>query len=274
MPGYIEDPLDPGAPEVIPGLLPRHGHLALVAETNVGKTLLALEIIESVLTGRPLWGQLTPTETYQRVAYVVGEYDDNYVKQLWVKLEASAPPHSIRLLPRRTLVSQGQVHSEHVRTYKEECAGCQLVIFDPFSAFVIGPDVENDASLTRATINTMLEIAGGHSVIIPAHMGKPYYLDTAKDYVQRGSYAARGSSSIEDTPMACFYFTQSRSEASPDALFYLKNRKTKFGAPPGYFLLRDPDTLRHKLINVRSSAGKRGMASRWGSENVNPGKDI
>lgn len=261
---YIDDPLDPAPPEILPGLLPRHGHLSLIAETNVGKTLVALEILESVLSGRPLWGQLKPTDTYTRGTYITGEYDENYIKQLWQKIRGTTPEKAIVLLPRLTLVTAGQLVVENFKRYKDLCAGSQVVVFDPLSAFVVGTDIENDASLTRAAITAMLEVAGNNSVIIPAHMGKPQYNPKDHAYFQRTSYAARGSSSIEDTPMACFYLKKSESSVFPNQLFYLKNRKVKFGGVDGYQLLRDDETLRHTLVNSKVLAGLAGARARWG----------
>ena len=72
-------------PDIIPGLLPKAGQLVIAGETNVGKSLVALEICSALTTGQPLWGEdkLTPLIRAKRILYVLGEYYNEVIQRLW-----------------------------------------------------------------------------------------------------------------------------------------------------------------------------------------------
>lgn len=262
---WIGEPREAGEPALIPGLLNRHGCLLLTGETNVGKTLIGLEIAHSLLTGELLWGALEPVHTVAQVTYIMGEHDKETLKAQWRLLGLTTPPGFwVMPPPGRALVARGDTLLNNLAAYHAQCEGSGVVIFDPFSAFVAGEHVENDNVLMRAALTAMIQVGTPAPVIVLAHMGKPTYDPKGGTWKQRPSYATRGGSAIEETVTDCFYI-----EKAPAAdQFLLTRQKFKGQAPSYYRLSRDPATLLHTLIAqgpteaqlsaVRSRAGKRG----------------
>ena len=240
---WLGEPPEPGEPELIPGLLKRHGHLLITGETNVGKTLIGLEIAHSLLTGEPLWGKLAPTQTVGQVTYVMGEHDKEYLKAQWRLLGLTAPPGFWGLPPPgKRLIARGDTMLANLETYREWCSGSGAVIFDPLGAFAAGEDVENDNAQMRAVIDAMSSVASPGALVVMAHMGKPTYDPKAGKFLRRQTYATRGGSAIEDAVTECYYMA-----AQDETTFRLALRKFKGSAPAFYTLKRDLTTLRHTL---------------------------
>lgn len=242
---WIGEPLEPGEPALIPGLLSRHARLLITGETNVGKTLLGLELSYSLLTGKPLWGKLLPTTTVKQVTYIMGEHDKEYLKSQWALLGLTAPTGFWAIPPPgKRLVSRGETMLAHLQTYQTWCEGSGAVVFDPLGAFAAGEDVENDNALMRLVIDAMGAVASRGALVVLAHMGKPRLDPQANTYRRRDSYATRGGSAIEDAVTDCFYMEKDAEHET----FTLRRRKFKGQAPGFYRLSRHPVTLRHSLV--------------------------
>jgi RecA-family ATPase len=147
----ITDPISEGPVDIIPGLLPRRNQILIAGETNIGKSLVTLEIVSALVKGNPLWGEeaLTPTMTAKKVLYILGEHDNDTIRKLWraTRLPMSDEVYIIgpdQLSTDKYLISRGEVNEHVVAKYKKWVEGCDLVIWDPFSAFISGTDVEND----------------------------------------------------------------------------------------------------------------------------------
>lgn len=266
---WVWSPPEPGPPDLIPGLLPRHGHLLISGETDVGKTTIALEIAMAVLTGLPLWeSPVRASQTIQRVTYIMGEHHESILQSLWRLMDFGGEP-AIKIIPphlHRPLVVRGVTMERTIEAYVGSCQGSQLLIFDPLNAFVAGTDAENDSVPMRACLNGMESIATqvGAALLVLGHMGKPRFDQKRQKYEHRTTYASRGSSAIEDAATCCYYMVADDRDAS---LFRLIRRKYKGEAPTFYGLRRDTRN-RHHLISggktrtqvstMRSEAGKQG----------------
>ena len=79
----ITSPIEEGPPDAIPGLLPRRGQLVIAGETDIGKSLVALEICSCLTTGNPLWGELKPTIRARKILYILGEHYLGVIQRLW-----------------------------------------------------------------------------------------------------------------------------------------------------------------------------------------------
>lgn len=267
---WVWSPPEPGPPDLIPGLLPRHGHLLIAGETDVGKTTVALEIAQAALDGKPLWGTgPTATSTISRVAYIMGEHHESVVQSLWRLMDFGGEP-AIKIRPpslRRALVSRGVLMERGITDLKDWCSDSQAIIFDPLNAFTAGSDVENDAVNMRACINAMQDVAGGAALLILGHMGKPYYDQKRQKYEHRTSYASRGSSAIEDSVTSCYYMVAEGGPATEH--FRLLRRKYK-GDAPSFYLLRRDSRNRHTLLSGGktraeiSAQAKQAAQARWG----------
>ena len=238
--------------ETIPGLLPTTGQLILAGDTNVGKTLVALEIASAVLTGGLLWGAL-PVRKGEKVLYVLAEHHTSTLQGLWEKTGLPTPPRSlwvvgphefsdhhvlVRGVPQFLVLQQMQA-------WATECA---LVVFDPLAAFVRGENVENDNAQMRLVVDSLTGVAerAGAACVILAHSGKPSRGEHG-ERIQRGEYRIRGASAIEDAASAVFYM-----EHGTGGVFTLRRRKYKGAQEPRtYALARDPETLRHTLVSGR-----------------------
>lgn len=259
----ITAPIKPGPPDLIPGLVPKQGQLVIAGETNIGKSLIALEIVSSLVTGNPLWGELVPTSKAKRVLYVLGEHYNDVIKKLWLKtcLPMTEDVHLYGpedLKGNKWLVQNGKQNVEGIDQLCKAAAGCDLLVFDPLAAFFLGTDAENDNPGMRLVLDTLSMIAQtvGASSLILAHQGKPTMGKDGQEFT-RSKYAIRGASSVEDAATNIFYMghLQGNSGAATGAdqsrLFSIRCRKYKGEAPDEYKLLRDRDKLTHSVLGNR-----------------------
>ena len=259
----ITAPIKPGPPDIIPGLLPRQGQLVIAGETDIGKSLVALEICSSLVTGKPLWGQLNPTIKAKRILYVLGEHYNEVIKKLYRKteLEMTDDVHLYGpedLKSNKWLVQNGKQNLEGIQQLVGAASGCDLVVFDPLAAFFVGVDAENDNPGMRVVLDTLGAISQdvGASCLILAHQGKPTMGKDGQEY-SRTKYAIRGASSVEDAATNIFYMghlqgnSGAASGADASRLFTIKKRKYKGEAPDEYRLLRHRDNLTHTILGDR-----------------------
>jgi hypothetical protein len=259
----ITAPIKPGPPDLIPGLVPRNGQLVLAGETNVGKTLVALEICSSLITGGLLWGEIEPNDKLGKILYVLGEHYNDVVKRLWslTKLPMTDDVHLVGpddLGTKKWLVQNGKQNLEAIEHLTALAKGVDLVVFDPLAAFFVGTDAENDNPGMRVVLDTMSTVTQtvGASCIILAHQGKPSMGKNGEEFT-RSKYAIRGASSVEDAATNIFYMggLQGGSGAATGAdasrLFSIRKRKYKGEAPDEYKLLRDRDKLTHTILGNR-----------------------
>lgn len=260
---HLTDPIEDGPADIIEGLLPSQSELVIAGETNVGKSLTALEIISSLVTGEKLWGELVPTKKVKKVLYVLGEHNDATIQRLALHTELPFTKQVMLLGPKalsydKWLVSRGQPNLLAIDKFKKWATGCDLIVWDPFSAFATGTDAENDNMGMRLLLDSMSLIAQtvGASCLVLAHQGKPSIGHDGKEH-SRKSYAIRGASAIEDAATSIFYLGKAKGESdiankvADEQIYSLTCRKYKGIAPSEYRLLRDANTLTHKLLGNR-----------------------
>ena len=254
---WIADVSPDYPPDLIPGFLPSWGVCLIAGETEVGKTLIALEIVQACLSGTRLWGSLLPTRTVSRTMYCLGEHHRETVKELWKKLTLPIPEdRAFTLLGpehRQFLVQRGMPANGAVRTLGAWARGAGLVTFDPLLSFATGFSIENDNALMRQLVNAMEDVARmapQAACLVLSHMGKPERDEDTRQYARRPTYATRGASAIEDSVMACWYM----EERAPGC-YRLERRKYKGEAPKHYFLIRDAVTLRHRRVTAQQFGG-------------------
>jgi RecA-family ATPase len=226
----------------------------IAGETEVGKSLLALEIAAGLLTGGALWGSLPVAERLTRVLYILGEHDVDTLRGLWATTELVVPPNALAVIgpdssPAHHLVTDGAPNPEAIQQVRAWVQGAGLVVFDPLAAFIRGVGAENDNIQMRLLVDTLTHAAQdeGAACLILSHLGKP--LMVAGKPVPRGRYATRGASATEDAATSLFYMEHVEHPAAREAaVFRLRKRKYKGVAPEFYYLVRDPSTLRHTLL--------------------------
>lgn len=258
----ITAPITPGPPDLIPGLMPRRGQLVIAGETNVGKTTVALEIVSSLVSGRPLWGELKPVTTIGRVVYVLGEHYNDVVKSLWGVTGLPMSEDVWILGPEQLnidkwLVNSGKQNPQAIEKFIHWAKGADLLVFDPLSAFLTGSDAENDNIQMRLVLDSMSYISQsvGASCLVLAHQGKPAIGKDGQEFA-RTKYAIRGASAIEDAATNIFYMGQVSGESAvaetrDSKVFNLRKRKYKGDAPDEYKLVKDKHRLIHTLLGNR-----------------------
>lgn len=267
-------PVQEGPPDLIPGFLPRHGTLVIAGETNIGKSLVALEAVSSLITGKPLWGELQPNKQLKKVLYILGEHHNETIQRLWQHTKLPMNDQVLLLGPEalgydKWLVTGGKPNLQAINKFKKWAEGMDLLVFDPFSSFVCGADAENDNLTMRLVLDSMGLISQSvdASCLVLAHQGKPQ-IDQFGQERSRKSYAIRGASAIEDAATNIFYMGKAlgHSEAairsSSDAqILALTKRKYKGEAPNEFRLLRDEGTLTHTLLGNRPFVDVRRIAT-------------
>lgn len=242
--------------------MPRRGQLVIAGETDIGKTLVALEVCSTLTTGRPLWGEKKPTETVKRILYVLGEHYPDVVKGLWQKTALPMSDDVWILGPEQLsvdkwLVQNGRQNPTAITKMVEWAKGSDLIVFDPLSAFLTGTDAENDNIQMRLVLDSMSLISQtvGASCLVLAHQGKPSIGKDGQEFA-RTKYAIRGASAIEDAATNIFYM--SRADGSSNAaetrdskVLSMRRRKYKGDAPEEYKLVRDKHRLTHTLLGDR-----------------------
>lgn len=258
----ITAPVVEGPPDVIPGFLPRQGQLVIAGETDIGKSLVALEVCSSLVTGNPLWGELQPTVKAKKILYVLGEHYNAVIQRLWQHTGLPMTDQVFLLGPEQLgydkwLVTQGKPNIQAIQKFQRWSDGVDLIVFDPFSAFVTGVDVENDNIQMRLVLDTMSLVAqgAGASCVVLAHQGKPSIDKFGQEHA-RTKYAIRGASAIEDAATNIFYMgkADSNSQAAKSTqskVLSMVKRKYKGMAPDEYTLVRDAGNLTHTLLGNR-----------------------
>lgn len=261
----ITKAIEEGPPDIFPGLLPRKGEVVIAGETNVGKSLLALELCSSLITGNTLWGELKPTKTAKKILYILGEHYDEVIRRLWHVTKLPMTDQVIIIGPEqlgydRVLVNRGQLNPTVDEKFRKWAEGCDVVIFDPLAAFVAGIDVENDNIQMRGVLQAISDICSSNDAVavVLAHMGKPM-MDKFGQEHSRKSYAIRGASGIEDAATNIFYLGKAdgssiAAQKADEKVFTLRCRKYKGLAPEEYRLMRNPHTLTHTLLGNRPFA--------------------
>lgn len=247
-PRWVETPFPPAPPDLIPGVMKRHGVHLIVGERDVGKSLIALEIAASTLTGMALWGKIPVPHPIAKVTYILGEHDSESLAELWELAALLVPEQSLCIVGpeyRQPLVTQGRANLPAVQFYQEIAKGSGLIIFDPLSAFMSGSEAENDNSGMREVINITGDIArpNAAAVLILHHMGKPTFNPKTGQYEHPPTYASRGASSIEDAGMGIFYLTRPKAREE----YRLKRGRFKARNVPSFYLL-GREAYRHTLI--------------------------
>lgn len=248
-----DDPLPPTPPELIDGILLSYGATGIIGQKETGKSLVALEIQHSLLTGEALWGGIKPSRTLDKTVHFLAEHASPVLMGLYQRTGMSAtgklrifgPEH---LQANKLLVSNGTRREEAISFYKKLAEGAGLVVFDPLAAFIQGQSSENDNAPMRSLVDAMIEIANstGASCLILGHQGKPTYFQGK--VIKKTSYATRGASSSEDAMTAVHYLDKATGVTiDGKSLYELKPIHFKGYKANTFNLLRDPRTLRHTL---------------------------
>jgi len=240
------------SPDLIEGILPDRDLLLITGDTNIGKSLVCLEMVAALLNGQPLWGSV-PVRPIKKAAYVLGEHNPKKLRDLWRLTQMQVPQESLWLvgtdkLTERAVITNGYQRADVVAQLRTLVTGVDVVVFDPLGAFVLGADAENDNATMRAVIQTLSDItqSAGASCIIPAHGGKATLSPEGKE-TKRATYMTRGASAIEDAATNIFYMHDEGGR-----VYNLKRRKFKgTDTPENYRLHRDEATKTHRLLESK-----------------------
>jgi RecA-family ATPase len=262
-PAKVYDPLPMDTPELIPGLLPESGTAAIVGETNTGKSLIALEMGSSLLTGEKLWGAIQPNRTIDKIVYILGEHTCSTLQGLYHR--TGLPHHGgfyligpEHLHPYKALVIGGVAQQIAIDRMLRWTEGAGLVVFDPLAGFVQGNGAENDNATMRTLVDAMSLIAtkSGAACLVLSHMGKPTLDQQSGQEIRRTSYATRGATAVEDAMTHIFYLRKALNvkQSGDVEKFNLSVRKFK-GNPANetFTLMRDPDTVRNTLLQTKAA---------------------
>lgn len=249
----VDDVLPPEPAELVAGVVLTHGATGIIGQKEVGKSLCALEIQHSLVTGEPLWGSITPNIRVEKTVHFLAEHASRILMGLFQRTGLS-PTGKMRIFGpehlggMKLLVSNGVRREEAVDFYKKLAEGAGLVVFDPLAAFIQGQSAENDNSPMRNLVDTMVEIAGstGAACLVLGHQGKPIMFQGRA--VKRGSYATRGASATEDAMSAVHYLDKlSGVSVAGNSVFELRPVHYKGRRQPPFQLIRDRDTCLHTL---------------------------
>lgn len=252
-----DDPMPEAPPELIDGILLTYGCTGIIGAKETGKSLVALEIQHSLITGEPLWGHCSPNATVNKTVHFLAEHASPVLMGLYQrtgmtktgKLRIFGPEH---LGAMKLLVSNGTRREESVSFYKKLAEGAGLVVFDPLASFIQGQSAENDNAPMRSLIDAMIEISTstGASCLVLGHQGKPQFFQGKQ--MKRTSYATRGASSSEDAMTAVSYLDKEVGVTINGSSMYVLTPIHFKGIKASPFkLLRDPKTLRHTLFTGR-----------------------
>ena len=252
--GVLADgPMPPEPPELLSGILLTYGATGIIGMKETGKSLCALEIQHSLLTGEKLWGSIKPAKVLDKTVHFLAEHASPVLQGLYRRTELSntgrlkifGPEH---LGPMKLLVSNGTRREEAVSFYKRLAEGAGLVVFDPLASFIQGQSSENDNAPMRSLIDSMIEISTstGAACLVLGHQGKPQFFQGKQ--MKRSSYATRGASATEDALTAVHYLDKQAGVTIDGCPVYeLRPIHFKGSKAATFHLLRDPRTCRHTL---------------------------
>ena len=244
------DALPPAPPELLPGLLPIDGVTLISGPTNIGKSLLAIEIASALTTGTLLWGHLPAEHVVNQVVYLLGEHTTGTVHRLYHVTGLPMGPFARIIGPdllseQKHVVCRGELNSEALERYRQYTHEAEFVIVDPLSAFVSGANAENDNAAMRHLVDafSLLGQENHCPVLVLGHFGKPTRDQKSGKETHRFSYASRGASAAEDACPTVFYLRADEGET-----FRLHCRKYKGETIKDRLLLRNTATKVHTLL--------------------------
>ena len=241
---------------LIEGILPDNDLLGIIGETNVGKSLVSLELVSSLATGTPLWGSITPNRQLKRILYILGEHRTKTIVDLARKTQLPMTDEVLVLGPEKIgtdkwLVSQGRPQLTAIEKFKKWADGSELIVWDPMASFILGQESENDNVQMRLLIEAINQVgmSVGAACLVLGHKGKPSIDLMGKEH-RRNAYATRGASGTEDAFTNIMYLNHGDGEHR----FDLIKRKFKADVPSEFKLIRNPETLVHSLAEKVSVA--------------------
>lgn len=255
-----DEPIPAEPPDLIEGFLPRREVVILASDTNWGKTLTALEVAYTVISGTPLWGKLPLNGDPGPVLYILGEHNTRSIRRQWQECLGYQGNGQLRIVDPeqwvdRALVQGAAFRMDKIDTLKAwvKDGGYKLVVFDPLSAFVQGD--ENDNIVMRALVDAAKAATTGvgATCLFLAHFGKPPR--DSKGHVIKGWDLARirGASSTPHAASRIWYLLPADpEEPNPEYGTYwtVSLKKTKDATPMAYLLERDLVTLRQTLLTT------------------------
>lgn len=259
-------------PELIPGILPESGMLGIIGETDTGKSLIALEIVHSLLTGEKLWDVITPNRTLDKVVYILGEHTLDTIYGLYNRMKLPLDNAKLGIVspemlhPHKALVVSGVAQPVAIDCMLKWTEGANLIVFDPLAGFGQGEKSENDNSGMRTLMDSLSLIAQKQNAacLVLHHMGKATMGQDGREY-RRESYASRGATAVEDALTHCFYLRKRTLVAGKDGneKYELSVRKFKGITTADSFVLdRDGTTKRNRLINAADKKVGKDSVSR------------
>lgn len=172
---------------LIDGLIARQSVNFLVAKRNTGKTFLYIDMVFSMITGRPFLGMSTRPA---RVLIVLGEG----VSGFYSRMEAWAQYHGVdfegEIAPSLAFVADVNLANEQSRSRLKQVADDfepDFVIIDTWAASA-GIIDEKDNALANLTITRAKEALSGAAVLFAAH--PPHALADTTEPRMRGASAA------------------------------------------------------------------------------------
>ena len=250
-----EDVLPKAVPELLKGILLASGATGIIGEKETGKSLTALEIQYSLLTGTPLWGDIKPVKGVSRTVHFLAEHTSQTLQELYQRTKMPSTGginiYGPELLgPYKLLVSNGTRREQAIGRYKKMAEGAGLIVFDPMAAFIQGEAAENDNNPMRNLIDTMIEIAesAGAACLVLGHQGKPKFTSEGHK-IQKNAYATRGASGTEDALTAVHYLERCEGELFNQCPVYrLRAVHYKGRKHPPFKFYRDNETCRQILL--------------------------
>jgi len=254
------DELPDEPPELLEGILLTHGATGIVGAKETGKSLSALEIQYSLLSGTPLWQEIKPPKQLKKTVHFYAEHTAPTLMGLWRRMWDYRIPPDVKslnlrifgpedLAPHKLLVSSGMRIESAVSRYKKMAEGAGLVVFDPLAAFIQGEEAENSNAPMRALVDAMIEIAqsSGAACLVLGHQGKPQFDDKGRS-IRKYTYLTRGASGTEDALTAIHYLDRLEDDFGADEVYQLTPARFKGVRRKPMKLLRDSKTCRQRLL--------------------------
>ena len=180
---------------VVNNVIPKNRYTGFVALSGSRKTIIAFNIIRSVLRGEPFLGKFAVDHPPERVLFFAAESPRSELKERLEKMELVPYLQSKKLLVRSSS-ADGIFHQDKL---PEHLLNGALVVFDTFICFFDGASEQDSTEARKFRSQMQRLVNAGATVIVLFHAPKG-----AKDAEEMTIETVRGSSELGAAMAACW----------------------------------------------------------------------
>ena len=266
-----------------PGILVKGGTLLLGGQAKIGKSLVMMEVVRSLCTGKPLFNNPAYTvPKLQRVLYIEAENGPRAVKDRGLKMFQEDDPGVYEDLF-HVISCKNPPQLKNIKKFVDEIDRVRpnVIIMDPISFFHDGEENSSgDVNKVYYALNTfkVLHPEDEVAIVIAHHFGKPPWGKARDGYDELSEYNFRGSSKWKDgadTLMTMHRFGEMELEWEAWQLKMRLLCRHGSSPPEAFYKVNEKDDLRVRFNRIATKTTRKiAVLKGIGTQPAKPGVQI